>query len=185
MHEGPAKPTDDELVTRTLAGQHEAFAELYDRYARLVRAVASDARGDTATIQDITQETFLRAFRQLRSLKQANRFRYWLVGIARQTVREHRRRRVLVGLSHAPPARDETELADDLDEMAHVLALVGRLPEQERLAVHFFFLSDRNIEETAKLLNLSRSGAYAILRRACTRLAEGLDTDQPEPEVRQ
>jgi DNA-directed RNA polymerase specialized sigma subunit len=61
---------------------------------------------------------------------------------------------------------------------------VRRLPEQERLAVHFFFLCDRNIEETAELLGLSRSGAYAVVKRACTKLARLLGADQPGREVR-
>ena len=55
---------------------------------------------------------------------------------------------------------------DDNDEIAHVLNLVGQLPEQERLAVRIFFLSERNIAETAQHLELSRSGAYEVIKRA-------------------
>jgi RNA polymerase sigma-70 factor (ECF subfamily) len=184
MHDGKRPAEDSELVRRTLAGEREAFGELYDRYARLVRAVASDASYDEATIQDIVQECFLRAFRQLPSLQQPTRFRFWIVGIARRLIWENRRRRLPEPLCQSPPGRDETRLAEDHDETSHVLQLVRRLPEQERLAVHFFFLSDRNIEETAELLGLSRSGAYAMLKRACTKLARWLGADQPEREVR-
>lgn len=51
-------PTDAELVRRTVAGDRDAFASLYDRYARLVRAVAADAGPDRA--EDITQDVFLK-----------------------------------------------------------------------------------------------------------------------------
>jgi RNA polymerase sigma-70 factor (ECF subfamily) len=45
---------DAKLVARTLAGDREAFGRLYDRYARLVRAVALDATRDPAAVQDLT-----------------------------------------------------------------------------------------------------------------------------------
>ena len=47
--------------------------------------------------------------------------------------------------------------------------------EEERLAVRFFFLNERSIEETASLLNRSRSGTYAVLQRAKLRLARWLE----------
>jgi RNA polymerase sigma-70 factor (ECF subfamily) len=178
--------TDAERVARTLAGDREAFGRLYDRYARLVRAVAFGAGRDPAAVQDVTQESFLRAFRQLPTLRAPDRFGPWVVSIARQVVREHRRRRRLEPLDapHEPAATGSQAAVDDADEIAHVLKLLGRLAEQERLAVQLFFLSDRDANETARLLDISRSGTYALLKRACTRLARWLGVRQPEKEVR-
>jgi RNA polymerase sigma factor (sigma-70 family) len=165
-------PADGELVTRTLAGEAEAFARLYDRYARLVRAVALDASRDPATVEDIAQECFLRAYRQLGTLRDRTGFRFWLVGIARQVVREFRRRRPAEPLVEDVPSLAPS--GDDAEEIERVLRLVADLPEQERLAVRFFFLSERNADETARLLNVSRSATYALLKRACARLARWL-----------
>src|SRR5262245_48169265 len=83
-------PTDAELVRRTLAGDREAFAQLYDRHARLVRAVAADAGPGRS--DDAVQETFLRAYRGLADLRSPDAFAGWLVGIARKVVRETHRR---------------------------------------------------------------------------------------------
>jgi RNA polymerase sigma-70 factor, ECF subfamily len=176
---------DAELVAETLAGDREAFGQLYDRYARLVRAVALDASSETAAVQDFTQECFLRAFKQLPTLQAPGRFKAWVVGIARQLVRERRRRRRLELLGDTVPAvtADATPLIDDADEVENVLRLVRQLPEQERLAVHLFYLSERDANETARLLNLSRSGTYALLKRACNRLARWLGVPQREWEV--
>jgi RNA polymerase sigma-70 factor (ECF subfamily) len=184
MDDGPER-ADDDLVSRTLAGDRGAFAELYDRYARLVRAVAFGAARDPATVQDVTQECFLRAFRQLRSLRERARFRFWLVGIARQVVREHRRRRSPEALGEYVPSPEEVAVRSaEADEFAHVLRLVGRLPEPERLAVHFFFLGERDANETARLLNRSRSGTYDLLKRACARLARWLGVPEEQQEAR-
>jgi len=172
---------DAELVARTLAGDREAFGRLYDRYARLVRAVASDAGTDA--VPDLTQETFLRAFRRLATLRDPDRFGPWLVGVARQVVREHRRRRRPDPLGDRDPPGRADDSADDADEIDHLLRLVGRLPEPERLAVQFFFLSERDADETARLLERSRSGTYALLKRACARLARWLGVPRPQREV--
>jgi RNA polymerase sigma-70 factor (ECF subfamily) len=171
--------SDAELVAWTLAGDREAFGRLYDRYARLVRAVAFGISHDLATVQDLTQECFLRAFRQLSTLRDPARFGAWVVGIARQVVREYRRRRpeLLGGAALDVPGEPLTA-TEDADEVEHLLRLVGRLPEQERLAVHFFFLGEHDVNDTAKLLNLSRSGTYALLKRACGRLGHWLGVSE-------
>ncbi len=59
-------------------------------------------------------------------------------------------------------AAEETEL---------VMRRLADLPERERLAIHAFFLQGCDARQAAELLGLSRSGLYALLERALTRLA--------------
>jgi RNA polymerase sigma-70 factor (ECF subfamily) len=171
-------PASDDLVRRAIAGDIAAFGSLYDRTVRLVRAVAADAGVDAA--DDVTHDTFLRAYRTLKTLRDPARFAPWLVGIARLVVLERRRaRRFDVLPEEIPaPASTEADLSDDAEEL---LRLVSRLPEEERHAIRFFFLSERSIEETASLLNRSRSGTYAVLKRAKSRLAGWLQECQVSP----
>jgi RNA polymerase sigma-70 factor (ECF subfamily) len=77
-----------------LSGDRAAFAELYDRRARLVRAICFDATHDADATADLTQETFLRAYMKLGTLRDPQLFSAWLVGIARQVSREWRRGRL-------------------------------------------------------------------------------------------
>jgi RNA polymerase sigma-70 factor (ECF subfamily) len=176
------QPEDGTLVGQALGGDTEAFAVLFDRYGRLVRAVLYDAGFDWATVLDLTQESFLRAYRQLAGLRSGEHFRYWLVGITRRIIQEARRRP-----RHQPLPETlaqtgaESEQLDNQDEIEHVLQLVAQLPEQERLAVSVFFLSERNIADTATCLELSRSGAYEVIKRACARLAGRLGARAAEP----
>jgi RNA polymerase sigma-70 factor (ECF subfamily) len=172
------KPSDAELVARTLAGDREAFGSLYDRYARLVRATVFGVAGEYAAVQDLTQECFLRAFRNLRRLRRPDRFGAWLVGIARWVARERRRslrrdRHRFVdrdALSLACPG-DGIERMDAGEELGRVMMQVAALPERERLAIHVFFLQGCDVRQAGELLNLSRSGVYALLDRALGRLA--------------
>ena len=175
---GNNEPTDADLVANVLAGDREAFGCLYDRYNRLVRAVVYDISTDWPTVQDLTQECFLRAYRNLERLRQPDRFAQWVVGIARQVARERRRtlrrdRHRFIGgdvldvscetdVSGAMRAAEDTEL---------VMRRLADLPERERLAIHAFFLQECDARQAAELLGLSRSGVYALLERALARLA--------------
>ena len=171
------EPTDADLVSRVLEGDREAFGSLYDRYARLVRAVVCGVSGDWPAIHDLTQECFLRAFRNLARLRQRDRFGPWVVGIARQVARERRRslrrdRHRFIG-SDVPERWATPNAGDSIDEDTElVMRRLAELPERDRLAIHAFFLNENNAGAAAELLGLSRSGLYAILGRALSRLAK-------------
>jgi RNA polymerase sigma-70 factor (ECF subfamily) len=164
------QPTNDDLVRRAVAGDVLAFGARYDRTVRLVRAVAADAGPDA---DDVTHDTFLRAYRSLNTLRDPARFASWLVGIARLVVSERRRARRFNPLPEQIPERTLTDAGTD-DDAQELLRLVARRPEEERLAVRFYFLNERSIEETSRLLNRSRSGTYVVLQRAKARLAQWL-----------
>jgi RNA polymerase sigma-70 factor (ECF subfamily) len=175
---GNHKPNDADLVARVLSGDREAFAGLYDRYARLVRAVVYGVAGDWSAVQDLTQECFLRAYKNLARLRQPDRFGQWVVGIARQVARE--RRRTLRRDRHRFVDDNALEISSETDvsgaiqtaeETELVMRQLVELPERERLAIHAFFLDECDVRQAAELLSLSRSGVYALLERALARLA--------------
>jgi len=169
---------DVDLVARVLAGDGDAFGCLYDRYARLVRAVVHRVAGGSPSTSDLTQESFLRAYRNLSRLRQPDRFGAWVVGIARQVAREHRRsmrrdrhRFVSDDVLHVAYQPDSNSAVQTEEEVTLLMRLIGELPERERLVIHAFFLKECSADQAAQLLRLSRSGVYALLERALARLA--------------
>ena len=169
-HDGAA---DAERVRAALAGDLRAYGDLYDRYARLIRAVCRDRIGNLDDAQDLCQEVFLRAHQNLTRLRDANRFAPWLLGIARLTCsewrkragRERRRREVLVIDPVAPQGEDGTVTGG-----TDLLNAVAALPERERLALHLFYLQEHPAEVAQQMMALSRSGFYRVLDRARRRL---------------
>ena len=98
------EPTNAELVAETLSGCHEAYGLLYDRYSRFVRAVLCAVGTPFSEVEDLTQETFLRAYRKLETLTDPEKFRPCVAGIARLVAQEQRRssgrdKHVFVGLA--------------------------------------------------------------------------------------
>jgi len=185
----PIAKSDAELVAETLAGDREPFGKLYDRHARIVRAVVVGVSGDWASAEDMTQECFLRAYRKLATLRDRNRFAPWIAGFARQVARERRRslRRDRHEFSSEvgdfPAATDGKPAADDRDQIDRVMRRLAELPENERLAIHAFYLEEQNAAQAAQHMNLSRSGFYALLQRALARLATRPDRTTPKSEA--
>jgi DNA-directed RNA polymerase specialized sigma24 family protein len=84
LNMNPSERTDADLVAQVLAEDREAFAYLYDGYARPVRAVLVGVSCHRPSVEDMTQECFLSAYRNLANLREPARFAAWIVGIARQ-----------------------------------------------------------------------------------------------------
>jgi RNA polymerase sigma-70 factor (ECF subfamily) len=181
--------SDGTLVLGVRNGDRSAFAELYDRRARLIRAICYDQTRHLQSAADLTQEVFLRAYKNLGRLHDPDCFAAWLIGIARQVCREWRRkqrreRRGLAGLfeqrlpAERPIDPPEQRLVDLRDQIAglmrHEQKSVPSLTDKERLALHVYYLQDRNVEEARAILGLSRSGFYRLLSAAVERLRQML-----------
>jgi RNA polymerase sigma-70 factor (ECF subfamily) len=184
----PIANSDAELVADALAGDREAFGQLYDRHARLVRAVVVAVSGDWPSVDDMTQESFLRAYRKLSTLRERDRCGPWLAGIARQVARERkrslRRDRHEFGLELSGQRASTDNQPTDRDQIERVIRRLAELPEAQRLAVHAFYLEGQNANQAAEQLELSRSGFYALLQRAVAHLAIRPRRSEPKSEAK-
>lgn len=102
--------SDADLIARVLSQEdHNAFGELVRRYQSPVRAFLSRmTRGDTHLADDLAQETFLKAWKKLRTFRGDARFSTWLLGIAFNEFRCACRQRKEL-LSEPEESTDETE----------------------------------------------------------------------------
>lgn len=73
------------LIARSRAGEAEAFESLMAKYANLVGSIAYNIIGDVHVAGDITQEAFLKVYRNLGNLEDPRRFKGWLCSIVRTT----------------------------------------------------------------------------------------------------
>src|SRR3954469_8105484 len=78
--------SDSELVTRSLAGNHDAFGGIVARYQSLLCSLAYSATGSLSQSEDLAQETFVAAWKQLADLREPAKLRPWLCRIARNLI---------------------------------------------------------------------------------------------------
>jgi len=175
--------SDGELVRATLEGDKRAFGELYDRYARLIRVICNDKAGDVTIALDLAQEAFLRAYKKLDRLEDAERFGAWLISITRNVCREFRRgkfrdRHVLVGLSS--PDFDIVDDAEPDERVEQLHRAMQELSEKERLALHVYYLQNQDARQSQKLLGVSHSGLYRLLEKARRKLERILEREDED-----
>jgi DNA-directed RNA polymerase specialized sigma24 family protein len=88
-----AELDDDELVTRSLAGEVEAFRQISVRYYPLIRTLAYEATGSSSQSDNLARDTPVAAWVQLADLPDPAKVRSWLCGIARNLTNDFLRHR--------------------------------------------------------------------------------------------
>ena len=164
-----------ELVTAAQSGDRTAFAELVRRYERAAVATARSVLHDFHSAQDLAQDSFVIAFRRLRTLQNAQAFGPWLLTLTRrEAVRRSRRSPFSVSIeSIAEPAAPTTVL-EQLHGFDDLLRAVGRLPEHEREIVAFHYLDGHSAREIAEMTGRSVGTVTKQLSRAVARLRRWL-----------
>src|SRR3989441_12101261 len=104
----PEPREEDSLVSAARAGDRAAFGRLYDRYARMVHGILL-ARVPPREVDDLVQEVFLLALRQLHALRDISRFGAWLAAITRNRANDYFRRAIPDGKLTGPVSENQAE----------------------------------------------------------------------------
>jgi len=171
---------DETLIAASLRGEREAFGKLVERCADMVRAVAYAATRDRALSDDITQETFAVAWRDLAGLRDAKAVRPWLCRIARNIAHKVRRRRVKeVAVSAADAERVASSTPFDAlreQEIESVVAhALARIPQIYREALVLFYFEQRSASDVAAALGVTEQVVHKRLSRGRRYLAAGIE----------
>lgn len=148
-----------DLVSDARAGNGSAFAELYRRFFRMVHTVLL-SRVAVSDVDDLVQEVFLQAWRQLTSLRDSAAFGGWLRQIAIRQVADHFRRQHSTEGLHSDAASSST------DEKAWLLLMeIRRLPEAYRDTLVLRFVEGLTGPEIAALTGLTPDSVRVNLHR--------------------
>ena len=128
------EPRDDrELVTAARDGDRSAFGLLYHRYARMVHGILL-CRVPPREVDDLVQDVFVSALRQLHALRDASRFGAWLCTITRNRANDYHRRAIPIEQATESGEVETMEQSRATDhvaeqEAAAVLAVLSTLPD--------------------------------------------------------
>lgn len=175
------EPSPHELVRRSQQGDARAFTELIARYERSALALAYAASPDADRAADAVQESFIRAWTHLRSLKEPQRFGAWLGNIVRNVCADqHRKRREAGEAGLEQQAARNTDVLEELgrreagDRVAMALA---ELEELTRAAIVLRYYDGLSSKEIAQLLEISPAAVDMRLMRGRHELRKLLDED--------
>jgi RNA polymerase sigma-70 factor (ECF subfamily) len=168
---------EDSLVSAARAGDRAAFGRLYDRYARMVHGILL-ARVPPREVDDLVQEVFLLALRQLHALRDISRFGAWLGTITRNRANDYFRKSIPDAKVTEPVSEDQAENrttnnASD-QEAAVILALVRSLPDPYREPLILRLVEGMTGPEIAARTGLTHGSVRVNLCRGMQLLREKL-----------
>ncbi|MEN6625642.1 MAG: RNA polymerase sigma factor [Candidatus Sumerlaeia bacterium] len=163
---------DKNAIEAVKAGDRNRFAELVERHERMVYGIAWSYLGDAELCHDAAQETFIKAFRYIGALRDAERFPAWLSRIARNVSATllRRRRTDLANRRRWQAEQPEPVVTPRENPDENLKEMLGRtlaeLPPQHRECLVLFYLENKSIHEVAAILGLSESAVKTRLHRA-------------------
>ncbi|MDE0396500.1 MAG: sigma-70 family RNA polymerase sigma factor [Candidatus Poribacteria bacterium] len=186
------KHDDAKLIQRVLAGDDTAFSALVKKHQKPVHALAWRKTGDFHIAEEITQDTFLKAYQNLSTLKEPQKFAGWLYVIAANYCKMWRRKKRLSTQSLEDTDSAELEratysgyvIAENERTTAEaqrevVKQLLAKLQESDRIVITLYYLGGMTYEEISEFLGVSVSTIKSRLYRARQRLKK------EEPMIRE
>ena len=179
------KNEDAQLVHRFLSGDENAFTLLVKKHQKSIHALVWRKVGDFHIAEELTQDTFLKAYQKLATLKNPKQFAGWLYVIAdRLCIAWHRKQK--------PPMKSlETTSGEEIEESSYrhyedeqrteasvehrrrrIKNLLEKLPESERTVVTLHYLGEMTYKAISEFLGVSPNTVKSRLQRARNRLKE-------------
>ncbi len=184
--------SDAELVELILKGDQEVFSTLVERYKDAVQNLAYRMLGNATEAEDITQETFVRAYTQLATYKSVHKFSTWLLSIASHLAIDQLRRRRFLAL----PLEDVPFLEWIVDvgispeqsalqgeQQDEIQSYLERLPAKYRAVIILRYWYDFSYDEIATALKLTPPLVKARLHRARELLARYMQQKTAKEEA--
>ena len=170
-----AAHNDFELVAASLNGNRDAFGEIVARYQSLICSLAYSATGCLGQSEDLAQETFITAWKQLGDLREPSKLRAWLCGIARNRINSCLRREgrepvhaaePLETVPESPSAQPSpSDQAISKEEAAILWRSIEHIPDLYREPLVLFYREEESVERVAAALELSEDAVRQRLSR--------------------
>jgi RNA polymerase sigma-70 factor (ECF subfamily) len=186
---GRPMPTDGWVDKRTMkpsprpAGtQHADLEALYQRHSREVWALVYARWKNSDTAMDITQETFLRLWKQWEAGEEIANPRAWLLRVARNLAEDHAKSAFRRNGTSPPQTMNDVraeaplpiETLEREETFAQIRQVLDQMPEPDREILTLRYALDYDTNEIAEMLSIAATAVHMRLSRARQRLAERL-----------
>lgn len=177
------KHHDQIYIDRILKGDHTAFAFLVDKYKYMAYTIALKIMDNEADAEDIAQESFIKAYRQIHTFEGKAKFSTWLYTIVYRTALSKTQENTLETFSmtddivenYAPDSfTPQIETMEAAEQQKYVREAIQRLPKIEALLVTLYYLEENSIKEIQEITGLTAENIKIRLFRARKKLEQSL-----------
>ena len=180
-----SKLSDIELIEQTLAGNQQAYADLVKRHQRFVFTLAMRFTKGREDAEEVAQDCFIKAYRNLGSFQQQSKFSTWLYSIVYTTAMTFlRKKRVdtssidddesYIQIENKPSAYDAHNI-DNKSRSYYLNQAIEQLLPDDATIITMFYKGEQSLEEIAQALNMEANTVKVKLFRARQRLKEKLE----------
>lgn len=179
---GALMENGEDLIVRARHGDEDAFRQIFQRYTRPVMRFIFYMINNRALAEELAQETFIRAYTSINTLRDDTKISTWLFGIARNVTREalraNRHDVHRVDLEHADSVRDDARSPAgqllDKELTSVVTKALGRLDEDKRLVFTLKVYQQHSYDEIAEITGFSLPKIRNDLYRARAEMRQRL-----------
>jgi len=171
-------PQRDELIERCLRGDSRGYKELYERYSKAMYNTCLRMLNNVAEAEDVLQESFIEAFKNLQRFEQRTSFGGWLkqICINRSINQLKKRKADWIDIEHIADSADEQPV-DEVEIALQVDAVkkaIMKLPDGYRTVLNLYLLEGYDHEEIAEILQVAESTTRTQYMRAKQKLLQFL-----------
>lgn len=173
-----SKLPENELIERSLAGDNRAFEVLFDRYKDNIRELIRKRSRGGSDINDLLQETFIKAYLNLGKYDKSYTFGQWLYAIARNTFIDFTRRQetknnllsIDENIGHELSRNSPEDIVIDKEKSEEIGRDIARLAPQYRRIIELRYYRELSYEEIAIELGIPLGTVKTNLYRAKEKL---------------
>ena len=180
--------SDEEIIISYLNGDKDAFTEVVNRYLKLIYNFTYRLVGNEKSAEDISQEVFLKAWKNLKKFDTEKSFKTWLFSIAKNSCIDYLRKRKDVSLSTFDSENGGNIIEDNLIDMELMAdetfarkqddeqldIAMGTLSVIQKEVIILKYVNEMSLSETAEILGMSTDTVKSHHRRALIRLKRHL-----------
>ena len=176
---------DNELISKVLSGDQQAYGSLVNRYQNYVFTLALRFTKNREDAEEVSQDIFIKAYRALADFRGASKFSTWLYTIVNTTcITFLRKKRLEI---HSLDNEKVFEVADSMDSgmranlveqksrVSMVTNAIKMLNTDDAEVITLFYKGEQTLEEIAQILGIEANTAKVRLHRARTRLKEKME----------
>jgi len=181
---------DNEIISRVLKGEQNAYAELVNRYQAYVFTLVLRMIKSREDAEEVAQDVFIKAYRSLADFRGESKFSTWLYTIANTTSITFLRKKKLDVHSldnekvfEAADSKDSGFRANLVEQKSRVNMVneaIAMLSPDDAEIITLFYKAEQNLEEISRILRLETNTVKVRLHRARTRLKEKMEKNFSE-----